>query len=113
MLVEKPGRTVSGILADAVTAWFSRRAVSQLGDRFGLRLGRIHLALTWIERRSDDVHEMLALFVRYELAIHTPPAKNDEVGSAIATKRFDAFVERVRRQLLTGKRTIDEPGDGA
>lgn len=103
----RPGASKSAILADALTAWLNRRGRSELEDRFGIRLDRMTAALARIERNDHVLLETLALFVRYELAIHAPLAENDTAGRAVAAKRFEAFVAQVGRQVATGRRTID------
>lgn len=106
VLAAKPGASKSAILADAVTAWLNRRGMSELDDRFGLRLDRMTTALSRIERDGHILLETLALFVRYELAIHAPLAENDQAGRAMAAKRFEAFVAQVGRQVAGDRRTI-------
>jgi hypothetical protein len=108
-LATKPGASKSAILADAVTAWLDRRGRSELEDRFGLRLDRLTAALGRIERDGHVLLETLALFVRYELAIHAPLAENDAAGRAIARERFEAFVAQVGRQIAAGRRTLAVP----
>lgn len=105
-LARKPGASKSAILADAVTAWLNRRGASELEDKFALRLDRMTKALGRIERDGHIQLETLALFVRYELAIHAPLAENDSAGRALAAKRFEAFVAQVGRQMAAGRRTI-------
>ncbi len=105
-LARKPGASKSAILADAVTAWLNRRGASELEDKFALRLDRMTKALGRIERDGGVLLETLALFVRYELAIHAPLAENDAAGRALAAKRFEAFVAQVGRQIAAGRRTI-------
>ena len=106
MLAAKPGVTKSSILAEAIEAWLSRRGTSELEDRFGLRLDRISTAVARVERDGHVLLETLALFVRYELAIHAPLAETDRAGRAVARDRFNAFVDQVGRQLAGGNRTI-------
>ena len=106
-LAAKPGASKSAILADAIAAWLNRRGMSELDDRFGMRLDRISTALARIERDGHVMLETLALFVRYELAIQAPLAENDQAGRAVAAKRFEAFVAQVGRQVAAGRRTIN------
>lgn len=110
-LAAKPGASKSAILADAVIAWLDRRGRSELEDRFGIRLDRITDLLDRLERDSHISLETLALFIRYELAIHPPLAENDHAGRAAAAKRFEAFLTQVARAIAGGRRTFD-PGDG-
>ena len=113
LLSAKPGATKSAILVDAVEAWLNRRGTSELEDRFGLRLNRMTTALGRIERDGHVLLETLALFVRYELAIHAPLAENDKAGRALARNRFEAFVTQVGRQVAAGRRSIGTAGTEA
>jgi hypothetical protein len=65
-----------------------------------------------IERNTHILIETLALFVRYELAIHAPLGEDDHAGRAIARERFAAFVAQVSRQIASGRRTLGHE-DGA
>jgi predicted transcriptional regulator len=105
-LAAKPGASKSAILNDALTSWLLRRGTSELDDRFGLRLDRISTALARIERDGNVTLESLALFIRYELAIHAPLAENDAAGRAMGRDRFEAFIAQVGRQVAAGKRTL-------
>lgn len=105
-LAAKPGVSKSQMLADAVQAWLTRRGASEIEDRFGHRLDRMTTALGRIERDGQVMLESLALFVRYELAIHPPLADGDEAGHALGRQRFDAFVAQVGRQIAAGRKTL-------
>jgi predicted transcriptional regulator len=105
-LAAKPGATRSSLLAQALESWLDRRGTSELDERFGVRLDRISASLARIERGQEILLESLALFIRYELAIHAPLAENDHAGRALARQRFDAFVAQVGKQLAAGKRTL-------
>jgi predicted transcriptional regulator len=105
-LAAKPGASKSAILVDAVTAWLNRRGVSELEDRFAIRLDRLTQAIGRIDRDAYVILETLALFVRFELAIQTPLAENDQAGRALGAKRFEAFVTQVGRQVSTGRRSL-------
>jgi hypothetical protein len=108
-LAAMPGTSKSAILADAVAAWLNRRGASEIDERFGLRLDRMSTALSRIERDGHVILETLALFIRFELSIQVPLAENDQAGRAMATKRFEAFVTQVGRQIAAGRRTIGNP----
>jgi len=110
-LAARPGATKSAIVADAVDAWLNRRGSNELDDRFGHRLDRLTTTLGRIERNTHILLETLALFVRYELAIHAPLADNDQAGRAIARERFSAFVAQVGRQIASGRRTLGQEDD--
>jgi len=105
-LAAKPGATKSAILVDALTAWLNRRGASELEDRFAIRLDRLTRAIGRVDRDTYVILETLALFIRFELAIQTPLAENDQAGRALGAKRFEAFVNQVGRQVATGRRTL-------
>lgn len=107
-LAARPGATKSAIIADAVEAWLDRRGSNELDDRFGHRMDRLTTTLGRIERNTHILIETLALFVRYELAIHAPLADNDHAGRAIARERFAAFVGQVSRQIASGRRSLGQ-----
>ena len=109
-LAAKPGTSKSAILAEALAAWLNRRGVSEIEERFALRLDRMSRALGRLERDDHVLIETLALFVRYELAIHPPLAETDHAGRALGRQRFEAFIEQVGRQLAAGRRAIADPG---
>lgn len=111
-LAAKPGASKSAILVDAVTAWLNRRGASELEDRFAIRLDRLTQAIGRVDRDAYVILETLALFIRFELAIQTPLAENDQAGRALGAKRFEAFVTQVGRQVSTGRRTLGASGDG-
>ena len=107
-LAARPGATKSAIVADAIDAWLNRRGSNELDDRFGQRMDRLTHVLGRIERNTHILIETLALFVRYELAIHAPLAESDHAGRAIARERFAAFVGQVSRQIASGKRSLGQ-----
>ena len=112
-LATRPGVATSAILVDALTAWLNRRGASDLEDRFAIRLDRLTQAIGRVDRDTYLLLETLALFIRFELAIQTPLAENDQAGRALGAKRFEAFVTQVARQVSTGRRTLaPQPEDG-
>lgn len=112
-LATRPGASKSAILVDALTAWLNRRGASDLEDRFAIRLDRLTQAIGRVDRDTYLLLETLALFIRFELAIQTPLAENDQAGRALGAKRFEAFVTQVARQVSTGRRTLAaQPEDG-
>jgi hypothetical protein len=105
-LAAKPGASKSAILGDAVTAWLNRRGVSELEDRFAIRLDRLSNAIGRIERDGQVTLEALALFIRFELSILVPLAENDQAGRAAARGRFEAFVQQLGRQVASGQHSF-------
>jgi hypothetical protein len=105
-LARAPGASKSALLAAAVGAWLDRRGTDELEQRFARRLDRLSDQLARIERDGQVQVESLALFIRYMLAVNAPLAEEDEAGRTIARERFAAFVERVARQLASGRRSF-------
>ncbi|MBB4633908.1 hypothetical protein GGQ98_003566 [Sphingosinicella soli] len=111
-LAAQPGASKSAILADALTAWLGRQAVSELENRFSGRLDRMSMALGRIERDGQVLLESLALFVRYELMVQAPLPDADEALRAVGRDRFNAFVTRVGEAMASGRRTLGPPSTG-
>jgi len=98
----------SALLEQAMTVWLDSQGTNLLEDRFGRRLDLIFAALGRNERNDDILRETLALFIRYQLAIHPPLADDDVAGRAIGRQRFNLFVTRVARRLAAGKKSVGD-----
>lgn len=105
-LAARPGASKSAILAEALTAWLGRHAVSELEDCFSHRLDRMSLALGRIERDGHVAIESLALFIRYQLMVQAPLPEGDDAARAIGRDRFNAFVARVGDAMAAGRRSF-------
>ena len=110
-LAAAPGACKSSILADAVDAWLTRKGESEIDERFGNRMDRMSVALGRVERDLHIIAETLALFIRYELAIHPPLAESDQAGRTLGRRRFDAFVDQVGRAVARGGRSLTPDRD--
>lgn len=110
-LAAGPGASKSALLAAALEAWLDRRGADALEQRFAIRLDQLSNQLGRIERDGQVQLESLALFVRYMLTVNAPLPEGDEAARAIGRDRFQAFVERVGRQLASGRRMLG-PEDG-
>jgi predicted DNA-binding protein len=110
-LARGPGASRSRILAEAVAAFLDRKGADALELRFAQRLDRLSNQLARIERNTQVELESLALFVRYMLTVNAPLPENDKAAQAIGRDRFNAFVEKVGRQLAGGRLTF-LPEDG-
>lgn len=103
--------TRSAVVADALDGWLRRNGDDELELRFAARLDRVSKQLSRIERNGHIELESLALFIRYMLTINAPLPEGDEAARAIGRDRFAAFIERVGRQLASGRVTL-VPEDG-
>lgn len=111
-LAAKPGVNKSAMLEEAVEQWLTRKGHHDLDERFGQRLDRMTMALSRIERSGHLILESLALFVRYELAIHPPLAESDSAGRAKGRKRFALFIDQVGQAVAGGRRTFEPGAEG-
>jgi predicted transcriptional regulator len=98
--------TRSAIDTDALRAWLNRKGDDELELRFAARLNRMSKQLARIERNGHIELETLALFIRYMLTINAPLSEGDEAARAVGRDRFAAFIERVGRQLASGRFTF-------
>ena len=105
-LAAGPGVAKSAILADALTAWLNRQAVSELEAKFSARLDRMSLAIGRVERDGHILLESLALFIRYQLTVQAPLAEGDDAARAVGRDRFNTFIARVGEAMASGKRTL-------
>lgn len=110
-LAQGPGASKSKILAEALGLFLERNGSNALEAHFGHRLDRLSNQLDRIERNGQVELESLALFVRYMLTVNAPLPEGDKAAQAIGRDRFAAFVERVGRQIASG-RSILLPEDG-
>lgn len=105
-LAAKPGSSKSAIVSDALRAHLARRGAKELDDLFKLRLDRMSGQLNRIERDLAIVMESLGLFVRYQLTVTAPLPEPDQAARAVGRDRFEAFIDRVGRQLAGGRRDL-------
>ncbi len=105
-LANAPGASKSAILVEALTAFLNRKGDAEIEVHFAQRLDRVSNQLSRIERNGKVGLESLALFIRYMLAVNAPLPEPDESGRALGRDRFAAFVERVGRQVASGRITF-------
>src|SRR3546814_16095888 len=97
-LAAKPGASKSAILADAVTAWLDRRGVSELEDRFAIRLDRLTKAIGRVDRQPSLLLETLALFLRFELSPLPPLPARYPASPPPGAHPFEALFPPMRPQ---------------
>lgn len=105
-MARKAGVPKSRLLAQAWRSWVKRGAADELEHKFAQRLDRISAQLSRVERNGHIGIESHSLFVRYMLMVTPPLADDDEAGKALGRQRFVAFVHRVARRLVTGRRSF-------
>lgn len=102
-LASGPGASKSKILAEAFGIFLDRKGSDAFEQQFAHRLDRLSNQLARIERNGQVELESLALFVRYMLTVNAPLPEGDKTAQAIGRDRFAAFVERVGKQLASGR----------
>ena len=111
-LAAKPGSSKSAIVGDALRVWLARRSAREIDDALRIRLDRFSAQLNRIERDNQVLLETLALFVRYQLTVTAPLPEPDQAARAVGRDRFQAFIERVGRQIAGGARTLQRDREG-
>jgi hypothetical protein len=102
-LAEKPGTTISNVIADALRAYFERQGGDALEDRYKARLDTMSAQLNRIERDQRIDLESLALWIRYQLTLSNPlPPGQWAALQAVGAERFQKFVEEVGRRIANG-----------
>jgi hypothetical protein len=99
----KPGSSKTTILTDALRAWFERKGVNELDERFARRLDRQQRILQRVDTTLNITAEILDLFVRHQMTIlaHQPPF--DEETGQLGLKRYRAFMDQVGRRLAANQ----------
>jgi predicted transcriptional regulator len=117
-LARKPGSSKSGIVADALRAYFVRGAASEVDAVLKARLDRFARALARFERNQEVLLETLALYVRWQLTVTAPlPESEQTAARAAGEARFHSFVEQLSRRIAAGRglgrELAERMGDGA
>lgn len=105
ILASKPGASKTGILTDALVAWFERKAGNELDTRFGPRLDKQNRTAERIEQKIEFIAEALGTFVQHQLTLvaHKPPFEPDT--AALGHQRYLKFVEIVGSRVAKAKPT--------
>ncbi|TKB05649.1 MAG: CopG family transcriptional regulator, partial [Mesorhizobium sp.] len=80
--------------------------------RYGVRLDRLSRDLAHVRRDSEVILESLALFIRFSITLHAHTPVPDRATQAIAQERFEKFVEKVGRQIASGKKSLSKDNGG-
>lgn len=105
-LAAGPGATKSGIVSDALAAYFARRGASEVDDLLKMRLDRMSREIRRVARDTEVLLESLSLFIRYQLSVTAPLPEADHAARAVGRERFEAFVTQVGRQIAGGERSL-------
>ena len=118
----RPGVTQNEIIEAALEGFFSEERDDQRDAGIIRRLDRLTRQFSRLERNDLILAETVTLFLRFMFTITPPlPDGDHKAAGALATKRFDDFIERLAQQLAAGRRVLEEaleeivpePGDFA
>ena len=120
-LASKPGSSKSAIVADALRAYVTRGASTEVDTVLKTRLDRFTRALTRVERNQEVLLETLALSVQWQLTVTAPiPDSEQAAARAAGERRFESFVTQLARRVATGRSLsralasrVSDDGDGA
>lgn len=108
-LARKPGSSKSAIVADALKAHLKRRGVQELDDRLKPRLDKLTTQLNRMERNQRVFIETLATYIRFHFSVLPPlPESEQAAARALASERFQAFIEQVGRRVSGGRSVVDD-----
>lgn len=103
-LARKPGTSKSGIVADALRAYLTRGATSEVDTVLKARLDRFVRAMARVERNQDVLLETLALYVRWQLTVTAPLPDSEQAAARAAGEiRFQSFIEQLSRRIAAGR----------
>ncbi|AOH85275.1 CopG family transcriptional regulator [Sphingomonas panacis] len=102
-LSAKPGNSKTAILSDALRAWFDRKAVNELDDRFAPRLDRLQR----LQQRSDTTLNIMAevfdFFVQHQMTMLAHQPAFDPETAQLGLRRYRAFMDQVGRRLAANQ----------
>ena len=104
--------SADALIVDPSIKTKTRGGQTQISNESSYRTLDLSFEYLSVDERNGLVElESLALFIRYMLTVNAPLPEGDKASQAIGRDRFAAFVERVGRQMATG-RSILLPEDG-
>ena len=106
---KRPGLTQTEIVEAALAAFLSPERDDQRDAAIIRRLDRMTRQFGRMERDQLILAETMALFIRLFLTL-TPPVPEADKDAARATgkERFDYFIDQLGRQLVSGRRVLEE-----
>ncbi|MEL6729243.1 MAG: CopG family transcriptional regulator [Pseudomonadota bacterium] len=108
----RPGKTLSGIIDEALDDYFNGARQDERESAMLRRLDRMTRQFNRIEQKNVVNGEALALYIRYFLMV-TPHLPSDQIDAARAKgdQHFDQFLEQLGRDLQSGKRLLQRAVD--
>ncbi len=104
---KKPGKNVSAVVNDALSAFFAGEHEVKRDAALIRRLDRMTRQTETLKRNQIISAEAFALFVRYFLTVIPPvPDKDKAAASAQGSVRFERFIESLQTVLADGDKVL-------
>lgn len=98
-LAGRPGNSKTTILTEALRAWFDRKAVNELDERFAPRLDRQQRTLQRVETTLNIAAEALDLFIHHQMTVLAHQPTFDAETAQLGARRYRLFMDQVARRL--------------
>ncbi|UUL82370.1 CopG family transcriptional regulator [Sphingomonas qomolangmaensis] len=102
-LANKPGNSKTAILTEALRAWFDRKAINELDERFAPRMDRQQRILQRVENTLNITSEALDLFIQHQMTIMAHQPAFDTETAQLGRQRYQAFMDQVARRLAANQ----------
>lgn len=89
----------TAILSEALAAWFERKGMAEVDERFGARLDRQSRRLARVEQKLDYATEALGLFIRHQLTLTAHQPTFDAETNRLGRLRYDEFLRLLGRAM--------------
>ena len=104
---KRPGNSVSRIVDDALSLYYSSQADGVGGQAIIRRLNRLTRQFDRLEQKNLVLGETLGLFVRYYMMATPPvPAERQDAAKRQGDLRFESFLEQLGIELQSGRRLL-------
>ena len=106
MRAKTPANTISGIIEQALAAWFRSKTIEPVMDPLMLKIDALLDQQQTLKQEVTFAAECPAMFARYWFAA-TPslPEEKRRIANEQGARRFDLFVQQVAKSIVTGPAT--------
>ena len=106
MRAKTPANTISGIIEQALAAWFRSKTIEPVMDPLMLKIDALLDQQQTLKQEVTFAAECTAMFACYWFAA-TPslPEEKRRIANEQGARRFDLFVQQVAKSIVTGPAT--------
>ena len=103
MRAKTPANTISGIIEQALAAWFRSKAIEPVMDPLMLKIDALLDQQETLKQEVTFAAECTAMFARYWFAA-TPSLPEDKrrIANEQGARRYDLFMQEVARSIFKG-----------